>query len=174
MEPSRPSRSDGGIEDTIAAESNVKSECCEDYQMAAEMDVSEQTCFIKIEAIYGDAKSKTASDDNGDSPSLDDDDEQNICVRKRKTRDLRLTLKERSQRRQRQRESDEQQINDFFAMTCDLCNIGNLMSYHRLSEHYRNEHGLKNGYVHCCKKKFDRLRTLLAHMKWHMDPNSLR
>ncbi|XP_058832120.1 transcription factor grauzone-like isoform X2 [Topomyia yanbarensis] len=69
-------------------------------------------------------------------------------------------------------EQQDQQIQEFFKMICDLCGeLGE--SFHALLDHFQIVHG-KRGYVMCCKKKLFNRRYLLEHMTFHNNPNAFQ
>lgn len=138
-----------------------------------------RTCFVKLETITND------DDDDGLSgltKCADDSSSNEVAVTEKRKYTRRSKLKkqesaaaksERIERRQKQNELDDRKASEFFSMTCDLCNDGaDFLSYRRLNEHFRTVHGQRYCYVYCCKKKLSRLGNLLAHMKWHIDPDS--
>ncbi|XP_055603890.1 transcription factor grauzone-like [Uranotaenia lowii] len=71
-----------------------------------------------------------------------------------------------------QSQESERQINEFYRMTCDVCDH-HAATYIELLNHYRKDHKIR-GYVRCCRKKLVRRENLMRHMQMHSDPNTNR
>lgn len=66
----------------------------------------------------------------------------------------------------------DQQIRDFFKMSCDICKI-NFQTMREAIQHYRQSHN-QAGYLMCCDKKFYRRCKALDHIQMHINPNLLQ
>lgn len=60
------------------------------------------------------------------------------------------------------------QIREYFQMNCDLCQI-TLNSFVDAQSHYRINHG-QSGYLICCGQKFNRRRSIIEHLRHHINP----
>lgn len=72
----------------------------------------------------------------------------------------------------RQSDLQDQQIREFFEMTCEICKL----SFHTMRQaiqHYRKSHN-QAGYLVCCEKKFFRRCLAVDHIRLHINPNSLQ
>ena len=67
---------------------------------------------------------------------------------------------------------DDEQIRQFFDMSCDLCESEPFQTFRDVKAHYLSQHEIAKGYVICCKRKFKTLATIKEHMLWHANPDS--
>lgn len=72
-------------------------------------------------------------------------------------------------------DEEDAKIREFFNLTCYLCNDAQapFETMPEFKKHFREIHNT-TGYLHCCGKKFWLRAQLLAHIRYHTDPNNLR
>lgn len=77
-----------------------------------------------------------------------------------------------SERNESKRAAEDQQIRDFFKMSCDICRL-NFQTMREAMRHYRKNHQ-QAGYLVCCEKKFFRRCLALDHIRLHINPSCLQ
>lgn len=65
------------------------------------------------------------------------------------------------------------EIAKYMELYCDICNSKS-ENFPALKVHMRNIHDIKEGYVTCCDKKFNKRALLLYHIRQHLNPNCYR
>ncbi|KAJ6649835.1 Transcription factor grauzone [Pseudolycoriella hygida] len=69
--------------------------------------------------------------------------------------------------------ADASILSEYFNMNCNLCGES-LSSYQDTNKHYKDVHDVPKGYLICCNKKFYRLKNMLQHCQWHINPESFK
>lgn len=72
-----------------------------------------------------------------------------------------------------QHEQENGRIRDFFNVECELCKE-QFKTFCKLCVHYKQKHSIKNGFVSCCNRKFQKRSELLQHIDWHVNPDAFR
>ncbi|XP_065367719.1 transcription factor grauzone-like isoform X2 [Calliphora vicina] len=65
------------------------------------------------------------------------------------------------------------EIAKFMSLYCDICNSKS-ENFPALRVHMRDTHNIKEGYVTCCEKKFNKRALLLYHIRQHLNPSCYR
>lgn len=63
----------------------------------------------------------------------------------------------------------------YFDMTCDQCDDGEeFTSLEEIQFHYHEKHGIGNGYVKCCGRRYSDKLLIRGHILKHMKPELFR
>lgn len=65
------------------------------------------------------------------------------------------------------------EIAKYMSLYCDICN-SKYENFPALRVHMRDTHNIKEGYVTCCEKKFNKRALLLYHIRQHLNPSCYR
>ncbi|XP_037820649.1 transcription factor grauzone-like isoform X1 [Lucilia sericata] len=65
------------------------------------------------------------------------------------------------------------EIAKYMSLYCDICN-NKSDNFPALRIHMRESHNIKEGYVNCCDKKFNKRALLLYHIRQHLNPSYYR
>lgn len=66
-----------------------------------------------------------------------------------------------------------QMMKEFFDMSCDQCDDG-FASLEEAQFHYHEKHGIDNGYVKCCGRRFLNKVLIRSHILRHTRPELFR
>ncbi|XP_053685536.1 transcription factor grauzone-like [Sabethes cyaneus] len=90
----------------------------------------------------------------------------------RKCRKVAEKTRKNTVRSKKEREQENETINSFFQMNCDMCgeSFANVVT---LKAHFRKQHDT-SGYVVCCGKKIYVKSSMINHIALHQDPDAFR
>lgn len=71
-------------------------------------------------------------------------------------------------------EPGDLEISDYIDASCDLCTEKTFATFNAVQMHYLDVHKVRDGYVKCCQKRFNRIRLIKEHIEWHTNPNIFR
>lgn len=70
---------------------------------------------------------------------------------------------------------EDKLIRDFFDMTCQTCKTGEQFeTFADFRRHMREEHNDKNGFILCCNVRLQKRHSLVEHMAYHSQSESLK
>lgn len=89
-----------------------------------------------------------------------------------KTRKPIKTKEEQDSYKAKMKEYDDQ-IAQYMSLYCDVCNT-EAYNFPALRVHMRDVHSMKDGYITCCDKKFNKRALLVYHIRHHLNPDCYR
>lgn len=64
-------------------------------------------------------------------------------------------------------------MQQFFDMQCEKCET-EFSSLQHAKLHYLEEHGISDGYIKCCEKKFNEVKQINEHLQYHRNPDNYK